>query len=150
MVLGLVLSGCVSSPSLSPQCQRLLDAAMKGTVQDVAASLDAGIMIDDKCSGSGALGSAAYYGNTDVVKFLLDRGASIESANALSSAAFRRHTKIVKILIAKGADIQNAIDQLERRANGSVPYAAQGNADHIQQLNDSKAGTRVQPVSATL
>ena len=146
--LGLALSGCVTAP---PTLERLLyDAAEKGSVQDVSVLLDKGVPINDKSWGVTALFWAAYNGHGDVVKLLLDRGASIEfirldgyRSSALIGAAATGQIEIAKILIAKGADIQQAIDGMEHQISISASYAAQGDAANIRAVNESKAGVKL-------
>ncbi|KAF2145311.1 uncharacterized protein K452DRAFT_315586 [Aplosporella prunicola CBS 121167] len=71
-----------------------------------------------KLKGSSALQRAAYTGRTDVLVFLLDRGAPIDeipdnifddeprpdAKSALCEAAWRGQTEVVKILLERGAD----------------------------------------------
>lgn len=59
------------------------------------------------------LGVAAYKGNLDMVKWLLDHEAKIDlptrSGNALFTAAYERHWDIVRLLIERGADVNAGV-----------------------------------------
>lgn len=59
-------------------------------------------------SGSTPLSDAAFRGNLEIVKLLLDRGAKVNATNRdgntpLIGAAFMCHTEIVRLLLDKGA-----------------------------------------------
>ncbi|ESO90050.1 hypothetical protein LOTGIDRAFT_97628, partial [Lottia gigantea] len=66
--------------------------------------------------GATVLGTAAYSGNLEIVKFLLDAGASINfqdpclARNALHWASMGRGTDVVKYLSESGANI-NCLDR---------------------------------------
>lgn len=67
--------------------------------------------IDDEalCNGRPAIVSAADYGQTEVVTFLLDNGANVNAKDKhgitpLLAAIWENHTATVRILLARGAD----------------------------------------------
>ena len=66
---------------------------------------------DVNLSSGAALMNAANYGREEIIKILLDSGASIDAvldnnmSTPLCFAASRNHTKIVKILVERGANV---------------------------------------------
>lgn len=71
-----------------------------GDMTAVKLFLDAGM--DVNSGGGAAIGVAAGRGKTDMVKFLLSKGAK-PTSNALQYARTREHKDIEKILIEAGA-----------------------------------------------
>ena len=91
--------------------KKMLLASREGNVEDVGRLLSSG-MVDVNCAGgkyqSTPLCEAAYHGNTDVVRILLDRGAEHDRADkhgqtALYGAAERGHKDALLLLIDRGA-----------------------------------------------
>jgi ankyrin repeat protein len=70
--------------------------------------------------GSTPLVSAAFGGSTDIVRYLLAKGADIRQTNgtfgwsALIAAAFGGHASTVALLLEHGADV-NVVDSEVRR-----------------------------------
>lgn len=91
---------------------RLIKAAQKGDVKEAIKALDAGAQINIP-GIDGALFSAAYYGNSDghrqIIEILLARGAEIDIRNTLNctplmGAANQGNVESVRLLLANGAD----------------------------------------------
>ncbi|XP_076471982.1 myotrophin-like [Babylonia areolata] len=66
-------------------------------------------VVNTEINGRYPLHVAADYGQIDVIKFLLDKGAKINQADKhgltpLLSAIFEGHTECVKMLLERGAD----------------------------------------------
>lgn len=80
--------------------QDFAQAAGKGDMTAVKLFLDAGMDINE--GGGAALGQAAGRDQTDMVKFLLSKGAK-PTSNALQFARTRGHKDIEKILVDAGA-----------------------------------------------
>ncbi len=91
-----------------------MKAIIKNKVQDAQHALDAGVDVNLRFPGDclTALSIAAYEGNINMVKLLLDYGADLEIKDnfghtALENATHEGHTKIVKLLVAHGAQINS-------------------------------------------
>lgn len=80
--------------------QQFAKSAGEGDKTAVQLFLDAGM--DVNSGGGAALGLAAGRGKTEMVKFLLSKGAT-PTSNALQFARTRGHKDIEKILIDAGA-----------------------------------------------
>lgn len=80
--------------------QDFAKVAGNGDMTAVKLFLDAGM--DVNSGGGAAIGVAAGRGKTDMVKFLLSKGAK-PTSNALQYARTREHKDIEKILIEAGA-----------------------------------------------
>jgi ankyrin repeat protein len=96
-------------------------ALEQGAAISSIAVLDALLNAGAETKGRSALSKAAYWGRTDVVKFLLDRGLPIDDVpynddslqdtweyavrNALCTAAWRGHADVVRLLLYYGADV---------------------------------------------
>ena len=80
--------------------QEFAKAAGNGDMTAVRLFLDAGM--DVNSGGGAAIGLAAGRGKTEMVKFLLSKGAK-PTSNALQYARTRGHKDIEKILIDAGA-----------------------------------------------
>ncbi len=104
-------------PSTSPEKPSTIqEAAQAGDIASVSAFLKAGVPIDstEDYSGSTALHEAALYGQTEMVRFLLSKGANPQAKEIsrfdttgktpLFSAAMHAHPEVVQILIDHGAD----------------------------------------------
>ena len=94
------------------ELQVLCVAAQEGDVPVVAAWLDDGGGVDERCAahdGATLLFAAAYGGQDVVVRMLLARGASVNlqdfhGITALMAAANQGHTAIVQALLDAKAD----------------------------------------------
>lgn len=90
-------------------------ACMESRLADVKASLDRGVSIEEK-SGEYSISAllwASMYGKDECVRFLLSRGAAVNSTNkygrtALVYASIHGHAKVVSALLAHGALIYTA------------------------------------------
>jgi bla regulator protein BlaR1 len=100
---------------VSPQAQRLLDAAAAGDVTEVQQLVTAGVAVDTVVRGDGtALISAARNGQLGTVEALLALGAqpnlqAIGDGNPLTAAARRGHLPVVERLVAAGADVNRIV-----------------------------------------
>lgn len=95
-------------------CESLRRAAASGDVKAVRELLASGTDVNENYNGETALVLASIKGNTEVVKLLLDRGASVNASmgyglTPLFYAVSRGHTDVAKLLLDKGADIDGAI-----------------------------------------
>ncbi|KAJ8525408.1 hypothetical protein ON010_g15706 [Phytophthora cinnamomi] len=80
--------------------------------------------------------AAAQYGHLDVVRLLLERGASIEltrsgGSTALITAAYEGHCDIVRLLLEKGADTEKSYDVGYRALTSAAQY---GHIDVVEAL----------------
>ena len=126
-VLILSLAGCATP---------LVRAVKKGQTQKVVALIEKGSAIDDK-----ALMWAAYRGDAETVKVLLDQGADVNKKKAtfwdfgdlvtpLMIAVRYGHTDAVRILLDHGADVN-----LKHRGVTALFYAAfYGHSDIVNIL----------------
>jgi uncharacterized protein len=97
-------------PGVIELAGRLFDMARRGSTEDLAAYLDAGVpsnLTNDK--GDTLLILAAYHGHADTVAALLERGAEPDLVNdrgqtALAAAVFRQSAETVGHLLSAGAD----------------------------------------------
>ena len=88
---------------------KLVSAAWHGDLFKVKFWMALGAKADVSRHGAPPLVAAAWAGNTDLVTFLLDKGASVNGQDkcgntALSLAAGRGHLSIVQSLLSRGAD----------------------------------------------
>ena len=93
-----------------------MTAAENGDVSKVAEFLEAGMHVDigDLNMGSTALHKAAGNNRIDVVRCLLDNGASVDKEDswgrtALHEACFKNNIDVMRMLLQRGArkDIKN-------------------------------------------
>ncbi|KAJ7310721.1 ankyrin repeat domain-containing protein [Mycena albidolilacea] len=75
---------------------------------------------------------ASYYGHAEIVSFLLEKGANVNTAggfygSSLQAATARGHTEIISILLEKGADVNAA----GGRDGSSLQIAAAGGHTEI-------------------
>ncbi|MDA3895108.1 MAG: ankyrin repeat domain-containing protein [Desulfobacteraceae bacterium] len=98
----------------SPVDKQLHDGAKKGDIKMVEEALRNGADINSKNdSRSTALMLASLKGYTQIVQFLVQKGADVNiktSAFALQSAAMFGHLDIVKYLVENGADINQEVN----------------------------------------
>ncbi|KAJ7351361.1 ankyrin repeat-containing domain protein [Mycena albidolilacea] len=85
--------------------------------------------------GNGEIIVASYYGHTEVVCILLDKGADVNAAggeygSSLQAAAQGGHTEVVCILLDKGADVNIA----GGRYGSSLQAAAQGGHTEVVRI----------------
>ena len=91
------------------------DAARKGDVSKVIDMVEAGMPVDiADTNGETALMWAASHNSTDIVRFLLMKGADVDKRNpvgdtALHDASYKNHTDAIRILLQHRAtrDIKN-------------------------------------------
>lgn len=80
-----------------------------------------------------ALHRAAYRGQIDVVKDLLDKGTNVnewDGGTALFAASIRGHTDVVKLLIERGANVNT----MEQRGSSALGYAARGGHRDVMKI----------------
>jgi hypothetical protein len=87
-------------------------AASEGNRDEVTRLLTAGISVNAQQAGSGLtpLNMAAVFGQTEIAKLLLEKGADVSIANgdgntALHIASFFAYTELVELLLEKGASV---------------------------------------------
>ncbi len=98
-----------------------------------------------KTYGPASLAEAAYNGNAEVVRLLIDKGVNVNAINekasfstrktALNAAAYNRHIKIVRYLIQKGADVNGP----EKISSPLDQAAGNGHAEVVRLLLKSGA-----------
>ena len=118
---------------ISDKNDKLIQAAEKGNLQEVQAALAEGADINGivimkkhgmSVKGPTPLKAASRNGHTEVVKYLLNKGAEINAkanttqSTALMIASENGYTEIVRILLDKGADVnvKAKIDNVEYTA----------------------------------
>ncbi len=111
-------------------------AAANGNIEAIKQHLAAGTDVDAKepPGGSTPLMVAATFGQVEVVKFLIEKGANVnatsnDGSTSLHGAAFFCHTEIVKLLLDKGTKV-NA-----KNIRGETPLDAVA-GDWSQELED--------------
>ena len=106
---------------------------MQGKIEDVQNLLSQGANINVTCNaGWTPLHKAALKGMVDIVRLLIDHGASLDAQSAeehdtpLHDACSNGHTEVVEVLLMHGANptIQNV--------EGAFPHEMAGNNDHVQ------------------
>lgn len=105
---------CAASQRNALAVKRLLDAGANPDETDDHGTCDGRPNVPTSISPRKVtpLMSAAGLGDTEVVKLLLDRGASVsakdsEGNTAISAAAYYLRSEVVELLIERGADINN-------------------------------------------
>jgi uncharacterized protein len=123
----------------------IFEAAALDRSAEVAAKLDEDPRLVTAYSADGwpALHLAAYFGGTESVKILLDRGSGIDmlSTNmgntALQAAVANDQTEVVRLLIERGAEVDYATAQGEHTALHSAVIG--GNAEIVRMLLEAGA-----------
>jgi len=99
-------------------------AAAEGDRNEVTRLLIAGMSVNAKQPGSGStpLNTAAVFGQTEMAKLLIEKGADVSIANrdgntALHIASFFAHAEFVKLLLEKGASVS------AKSGRGETPLA---------------------------
>lgn len=127
----------------SKVAELLLGRGARGFNLNVAAALgkldDVKTMIDseeDLSVVSHAMYSAARNGHTEVVRYLLDRGAAIDTrgffgGTGLHWSAINGHRETVELLIARGAKLELRDEQFDSTPAG---WAAEGGHTEIVEL----------------
>ncbi len=98
---------------------------------------------EPNAEGFTPLGLAAFFGNADAVRVLLDHGAAVDRSDrsrfantALDAAAAANHADVVRILLAAGAPV-NVRDSV--RATPLHKAAQHGNAEVVRMLLEKGA-----------
>lgn len=118
----------------NPTENQFVTAAQTGNLRQIKELLDSGAGINASSKDFTALMAASAFNHADIVKYLVDRGANINSKDcdgftALMYAAEHRNLDVLKILIDHGAEV-NAKDNFGH----SVLYWAL--FDTIENAND--------------
>ena len=100
----------------------VIAAAWEGEIAVVQKAVEGGVDVNakDPAGGSSLLNLAAIRGRKDLVAYLIEKGADLESKNnegntALYNAAFFCHPEVLKLLIEKGANV-NVTDKQGAKA----------------------------------
>ncbi|KAF8212905.1 ankyrin repeat-containing domain protein [Mycena galopus ATCC 62051] len=118
------------NPAKNSSASALWIAAAANLVDSTKSLLEGAVL--PQHSANQAIIVASYYGHTDIVHILLDKGADANAAggeygSSLQAAAKGGHTAIVRILLDKGADINAA----EGEYGSSLQASAQGGHTEI-------------------
>ncbi len=135
---------------------KLTRAAEAGRLQDVQSALVDGVDLnarDAYYADCTALILASQKGHTDIVKFLLDKGADVNvkagmGFTALTFASFNGHIDIVKILLSKGADVN--VEGTAVMTHGMTPLMAASRGGHIEVVKlliDHRANINIIPIN---
>lgn len=111
----------------------LIVAAALGKLNDVKTMIDSP---PDIALVSNAMYGAARNGHTEVVKYLLDHGAAIDTrgffgGTGLHWAAINGHRETVELLIERGADLEIRDEQFASTPEG---WASEGGHTELAQL----------------
>jgi hypothetical protein len=79
--------------------QALIEAVLEGDIAAVQVSLDNGICVDDEI----LIKKSVESGNPELVQFFIDRGGDINAA--LSAAVYWGNSTIIKMVVEQGADV---------------------------------------------
>lgn len=103
--------------------QRLLEAAVWGSLADADAALATGDAVQEDLDA--ALAMAAKHGHRDIVERLIATGADVHDSKeaALFNACFDGHSEVVEALLLAGADVSARGGHIlsSAAANGDVP-----------------------------
>ncbi len=113
LILSMIFISCISALANDA----FVNIAGLGNLEQVQKRVNDGVDIDFKHSDTGktALILASERGHTEVVKFLINSGATVDSKDnsgvtALMIASINGHTEIVKLLIELEADVNARSD----------------------------------------
>ncbi|MDR0579982.1 MAG: ankyrin repeat domain-containing protein [Campylobacteraceae bacterium] len=122
-----------------------VDFARYGQTKELESMLKAKLPINLKDhKGNTLLMLAAYNGNADTVKMLIDMGADVNLKNdrgqtPLAGVCFKGYTKIVKLLVENGANI----DEDNGFGMRAVMFASMfGNRDIVEYLTKRHKGLK--------
>ncbi|MBN2130683.1 MAG: ankyrin repeat domain-containing protein [Sedimentisphaerales bacterium] len=108
----LVVCGQTATSAAAAPDVDIWRAAASGNIEAIKQHLQDGTDVDARESPGGGtpLIVAAIFGQTEVAKLLIERGANVnvgssDGATALHAAAFFCHTEIVKLLLDRGAQV---------------------------------------------
>lgn len=103
--------------------QRLLEAAVWGSLADADAALATGDAVQEDLDA--ALAMAAKHGHRDIVERLIATGADVHDSKeaALFNACFDGHSEVVEALLLAGADVRARGGEIlpSAAANGDAP-----------------------------
>jgi ankyrin repeat protein len=119
----------------------LHEAAIVGDLKRVKEAVDKSpALANDTSSPDGfpPLGLAAHFGRSDVVRYLLGKGASVNFAaagngfTALTGAIAGGHREVVRILLDAGANVNHRYE--EQRFSPLLAASADGDAEIVRML----------------
>jgi hypothetical protein len=97
--------------NISYDSKSFLHSAAKGDILVVQLFLDAGMNPNPPNEGATPLGTAAYKGQTEMVRFLLGKGAKVDFQNSCGETPFikatqseKDTTQVMELLLKEGAD----------------------------------------------
>jgi hypothetical protein len=97
--------------NISYDSKSFLHSAAKGDILAVQLFLDAGMNPNLSNEGTGPLGAAAYNGQTEMVRFLLGKGAKVDLQDSCGETPFikategeKDTTQVMELLLKEGAD----------------------------------------------
>ncbi|HUI07688.1 MAG TPA: ankyrin repeat domain-containing protein [Verrucomicrobiae bacterium] len=132
LAMALSLTSCASYPLSA--AVRSNDVQRTRTLLDAGANVNAGKNVPP-------LIDAAYYGNVEIVRMLLEKGATVDCQNKhgltpLNWAAGNGHADVARLLIEHGADVQHvSLDGVPVL----VDAASGGNVDIVRMVLDKGA-----------
>lgn len=121
--MGAEIDGTVAVED-SYQCTALHRAAKHGHIETATLLLDRGADIHIRCnaSDSAALEHAARLGEREMVLLLLDRGADIHAPALVANAVFSENIDLVRALLDRGATIDDSWHYRRSAIHWTMPY----------------------------
>ena len=141
---GLFSNDFIFHVTADTELQETLGTAVRiGDVLSVQETLAAGANPNQPVeAGNSALSTAAFHGQLDVMRLLLEKSGEVNAVNedgntALHVAAFMCRTEIVQLLLAKGASVTERNGRRERAIDTVSGTWSEGLAGFYRNLNAS-------------
>jgi len=121
-------------------------AAMYGRLEITKSLVGLGLDVNTTGGifGGGALNEAASEGNSDIVEYLLSRGAELDVSaperNPLFSAIYGGHINVVRFLLASGIDARVRYDSPSMSNMDALAFAIERGQSEIAALLRNRAG----------